>query len=112
MIQRGESIAQSCPALCDPMECSSPGSVYGILQVRIVEWVVISSSRDLPSPGNESRSPALQADSLLSEVNSHCKLFFLDQSHGNDEYAIKARSQSYISGVKSQDCYFQEPEIE
>ena len=40
------SITQSCPALCDPMDCSPPGSsVHGILQARIVEWVAISSSR-------------------------------------------------------------------
>ena len=38
--------AQSCPALCDPMDCSPPGpSVHGIFQVRILEWVAISSSR-------------------------------------------------------------------
>ena len=34
---------QSCPALCDPMDCSSPGSsVHGILQAKILEWVAIS----------------------------------------------------------------------
>ena len=37
---------QSCPTLCDPMDCSPPGSsVHGILQARILEWVTISSSR-------------------------------------------------------------------
>ena len=37
---------QSCPTLCDPMECSPPGSsVHGISQARIMEWVAISSSR-------------------------------------------------------------------
>ena len=36
---------QSCPTLCDPIDCSSPGSsVHGILQARILEWVAISSS--------------------------------------------------------------------
>ena len=40
------SVAQSCPTLCDPMDCSPPGfSVNGILQARILEWVVISYSR-------------------------------------------------------------------
>ena len=35
---------QSCPTLCDPMDCSLPNSsVYGIFQVRILEWVAISS---------------------------------------------------------------------
>ena len=39
-------VAQSCPTLCDPMDCSPSGSsVHGILQARILEWVVISSSR-------------------------------------------------------------------
>ena len=39
-------VAQSCPALCDPMDCSLPGStVLGILQARILEWVAIPFSR-------------------------------------------------------------------
>ena len=38
--------AQSRPSLCDPMDCSSPGSsVHGILQARILEWVAMPSSR-------------------------------------------------------------------
>ena len=37
---------QLCLTLCDPMDCSPPGSsVHGILQARILEWVAISSSR-------------------------------------------------------------------
>ena len=37
--------AQSCPTLCDSMDCSPPGSsVHGILQARILEWVAISFS--------------------------------------------------------------------
>ena len=40
------SVTQSCPALCDSMDCSLPGSsVHGILQARILECVAISSSR-------------------------------------------------------------------
>ena len=43
---------QSCPILCNPMYCSFPGaSVCGILQVRILEWVAISSSRGSSYPG-------------------------------------------------------------
>ena len=39
-------VAQSCPALCDPMDYSPSGSsVHGILQARIVEWVAMPSSR-------------------------------------------------------------------
>ena len=39
-------VAQSCPTLCDPMDCSPPGfSVHEILQAIILEWVAISFSR-------------------------------------------------------------------
>ena len=39
-------VAQSCPTLCDPMNCSLPGSsVHGIFQARVLEWVAISFSR-------------------------------------------------------------------
>ena len=38
-------VAQSCPTLCDPVDCSPPGSsVHGILQARVLEWVAISFS--------------------------------------------------------------------
>ena len=50
------------------MDCSPPGSsVHEISQARILEWVTISFSRDLPNPGIEPRSLALQLDSLLTE---------------------------------------------
>ena len=50
------------------MNFSPPGSsVHGILQARILEWVAIPSSGDLPDPGIKPGSPALQADSLPSE---------------------------------------------
>ena len=39
-------LIQSCPTLCDSLDCSPPGSsIYGILQVRILEWVTIPYSR-------------------------------------------------------------------
>ena len=67
-LNRGACMLQLCPTLCNPMDCSPLGfSVHGILQARILEWVAISFSRDLPDPGMEPRSPALQADALTSE---------------------------------------------
>ena len=39
-------VSQSCVTLCDPMDCSLPGSsTHGILQARVLEWVAISFSR-------------------------------------------------------------------
>ena len=42
-------VAQSCPTLSDPMDCSLPGSsVYGIFQAKVLEWGAIAFS-DLPT---------------------------------------------------------------
>ena len=39
-------LLQSCPTLCDPMDCSPPGSsAHGVIQARILEWVTMPSSR-------------------------------------------------------------------
>ena len=45
---------QSCPTLCDPMDCSPPGSsVHGILQERILERIACAPPGDLPNLGLE-----------------------------------------------------------
>ena len=59
-------LAQSCLTLCEPLDCSSPGSsVHGILQARMQEWVAMPSSGGSSRPMIEPASPALQVDSLL-----------------------------------------------
>ena len=41
----GSEVAQSCPALSDPMDCGPPGSsVHGIFQARVLEWGAIAFS--------------------------------------------------------------------
>ena len=53
-------VAKLCPTLCDPMNCSPPGSsVHGISKAKKLEWVAISFSGDLLDPGIEPLSPAL-----------------------------------------------------
>ena len=72
-------VAQSCPTLYNPMNCRPPdSSVHGILQARILEWVVITVvgrhylfQGIFPTQGS---NIALQADSLLSEPPG-CLLF-------------------------------------
>ena len=45
-VKRKSEVAQSCPTLSDPMDCSLPGSsIYGILQARVLEWVAIAFAR-------------------------------------------------------------------
>ena len=40
-------VTQSCPTLCDPVDCSPPrSSVHGIFQARVLEWVAISFSKN------------------------------------------------------------------
>ena len=52
-------VTQSCLTLCNPTDCSLPGSsVHGVLQARILEWVAMPCSK----PGIEPRSPTWQAD--------------------------------------------------
>ena len=56
------------------MDCSLPGSsVSGILQARILDGLPFPSPEDLPDPGMEPRSPALQADSLPTELRGKPK---------------------------------------
>ena len=46
MPESESEVAQSCPTLCDPVDCSPPGSsIHGILQARTLEWVAISFSK-------------------------------------------------------------------
>ena len=53
-------VAQSCAPLCDPVDCSPPGSsAHGILQAGKLEGVAISISRGLPNPGIIPASPAM-----------------------------------------------------
>ena len=56
-------VAQLCPTLCNLMDYT----VYGILQVRILEWVAFPFSRGSSQPRDQTEFPALQVDSLPVE---------------------------------------------
>ena len=44
-VKSESEVAQSCPTLCDPMDCSLPGSsIHGISQARVLEWVATAFS--------------------------------------------------------------------
>ena len=52
---------QLCLTLCDPMDCSPPGSsVHGILQARIQEWVAIPFSRGSSLPRDQTQVSRLE----------------------------------------------------
>jgi len=74
------SVIQLCLTLCDPMDCSLPGSsVHGIFQARVLEQIAISSSRGSSRPRNQTRvSGYYCADSfplhhLRSLMNAYIK---------------------------------------
>ena len=50
-VKSESEVAQSCPTLSDPMDCSLPGSsVHGIFQARVLEWGAIAFSESSPKP--------------------------------------------------------------
>ena len=66
-------VSQSCPILCDPMDCSPPGSsVHGDSPGKN-PGLPCPPAGDLPNPGIEPRSPTLQADSLPADLQGKPK---------------------------------------
>ena len=62
------SASQLCPTLCSLIDCSPPGfSVHGVFQARVLEWVVISSSRKSSQPRDQIHSPALAGGFFTTE---------------------------------------------
>ena len=65
------SVAQSCLTLCNPMDCSPPGSsVHGVSQERILEWVAISSSRVSSWPRDRTHISFIASSLLHWQVDS------------------------------------------
>ena len=62
-------VIQSCLNLCDPMDCSPPGSsIHGILQARILGWVAIFFSRGSSQPRARSWVSCIAGNLLASEL--------------------------------------------
>ena len=65
-------VTQLCPTLCNPIDCSPPGSsVHGILQARILEWIAMASPRGSSRPRDRtqvSHTAGGFLDSLLSKL--------------------------------------------
>ena len=86
-----------CLTLCDPLNCSPPGSsVHGLLRQEYRSGLPLPSPRDLPNPRPEPSSPELQADFLLSEqpVCTH-------SAHSREQAAV-ALGQSQRQSIWAQ----------
>ena len=65
LVLRRVILAKSCPTLCNPMDCSPPGSsVHGIFQARILEWVAIPFFRISSLPRDRTCISYMQACSF------------------------------------------------
>ena len=78
---RESEVTQSCPTLCDPMDCSPPGSsVHGILQARILKWVAISTwIKILPNAVWEPCSCFYELIFIVPVANIYCYQSFTCQ---------------------------------
>ena len=66
--ERESEVTQSCPTLCDPMDCSLPDfSVHGIFQARVLEWVAISFSRGSSRPRDRTQVSRIAGRCFTSE---------------------------------------------
>ena len=84
-VKSESEVAQSCPTLSDPMDCSLPGSsVHGILQVRALEWVAMVCLKDkerlrnnyrLEEPGVEVGRKQLKGCGLLNRILEQIKRY-------------------------------------
>ena len=79
-------VTQSCPTLCEHMDCSpSFSSVHGILQARILEWVAISFSRIFPTQGSNWDLP-------------HCRFFTVWAIWGSPQVALVVKNPPANAG--------------
>ena len=63
-------VAQLCPTLCHPMDCSLSGSsVHGIFQTRVLEWIAISFSRGSSRPRNRTWVSHIASFLMLDCIN-------------------------------------------
>ena len=87
---------QSCQTLCDPMDSNPPGSsVHGILQARVLEWVAISFSKDIPTG----------AEIMTSKGFSGKKhLRFYKQATRNKESGISLIAEKRGFSFPSENC--------
>ena len=110
-------VAQSCPTLCDPMDCSLPGSSLlrtGFSRQEHWSGLPFPSPGHLPNPGIEPGSPTFQADALTSEP-PYPQLYFLKENWFTEslmnpftekvfEYLLHGNLCIFLVEVKLQCC--------
>ena len=89
------SAAHSCLALCDPMDCSLPGSsVHGVLQASILEWLLLPSLGIFPTQGSNPCLLHWQAGSVNESQTFHTQL--VEKEIRTTFRGLLARSKCYM----------------
>ena len=96
-------VAQSCPTLCDPVDCSLPGfSVHGILQARILEWVTIFFSRGSSQPRDWTQVSRIAGrfftswrtrEALMAESKEELKSLLMKVKEESEKVSLKFNIQ-------------------
>ena len=100
-------VAQSCPTVCDPMDCSPPGSsVHGIFQARILEWVAIFFSRGSSWPRDPTCFSWIAGRFFTSEPRALIVMFKSSLSLLN--FCLICSNSYWMSGIKitNYNCVF------
>ena len=70
-VKSESEVAQSCPTVSDPMDCSLPGSsVHGIFQARVLEWGAIAFSDENPMNSMKRQKDRTLKDELPKSVGA------------------------------------------
>ena len=99
--QESESkVAQSCPTLCDPMDCSLSGSsIHGFPQARVLEWIAISFSRGSSQPRNRTWVSCIAGRHFyhLTQCSNYCTIALISHTSKVMLKILQARLQQYMN---------------
>ena len=91
---------QSCSTLCDPMDCSAPGSsVHGILQARILEQVAMPSSSGSPRPRDRTASltsPVLAGGFFTTRATWEAPIYMWSCRNAEFSFLLPVHGQIYL----------------
>ena len=110
-VKSQSEVAQSCPTLSNPMDCSPPGSsIHGIFQARVLEWVAISFSNyhsyidytflDSFFASGNSKFPSIMYITLPTKVHVVKALIFPVVMYGYESWTIKKDEHQRIDAFE------------
>ena len=102
---------QSYENVCDPMDCSPPGSIYGIFQARILGGLPFPPSGDLPNPGIEPSSltsPALAGRFFTTSATWEEKVWSIYKMKEYEIIKKNIASRNFYQVIVIKFCYKKE----